>query len=306
VANAATQASSITTLQTQVYANANVAEYLPTYTGNITAGNLTVNNRSVKSTYTVQYLAVGGGGGGGAGYYTGAFYGSAPGGSGGGGGVLTGTTQFTSGLTYTIIVGTGGAGGIWAGNATAGNVTYISEPTSLANIIAYGGGYGGRAGQNGSGGSSGGGGGAGVVPDGTGTVVTTGGTANNYFIGSAYTTQGTSGGTGNKTMDAGAGGGVNVSITIGNVTGTYGTGESTPRAYSGTGNIATVNTGNGGAGGGAINSTNYPGGAGGSGVVYLTYCSSTQLGTGGTIWTYTQNGYTYWMHQFTNSGTYIA
>ena len=41
-ANAATQAGSITTLQTQVYANANVASYLPTYTGNI-AGNIVKN-----------------------------------------------------------------------------------------------------------------------------------------------------------------------------------------------------------------------------------------------------------------------
>ena len=36
-ANAATQAGTITTLQTQVYANANVATYLPIYTGNIAA-----------------------------------------------------------------------------------------------------------------------------------------------------------------------------------------------------------------------------------------------------------------------------
>jgi hypothetical protein len=36
-ANAATQAGSITTLQTQVYANANVAAYLPTYSGAISA-----------------------------------------------------------------------------------------------------------------------------------------------------------------------------------------------------------------------------------------------------------------------------
>ena len=36
-ANAATQAESIATLQTQVYANANVAAYLPTYTGDIAA-----------------------------------------------------------------------------------------------------------------------------------------------------------------------------------------------------------------------------------------------------------------------------
>ena len=39
-ANAGTQQGQITTLQGQVYANANVASYLPTYSGNITAGNV--------------------------------------------------------------------------------------------------------------------------------------------------------------------------------------------------------------------------------------------------------------------------
>lgn len=39
-ANAATQHGQITTLQGQVYTNSNVAAYLPTYTGNITAGNV--------------------------------------------------------------------------------------------------------------------------------------------------------------------------------------------------------------------------------------------------------------------------
>ena len=38
--NAATQQGQITTLQTQVYSNSNVASYLPTYTGNISAGNV--------------------------------------------------------------------------------------------------------------------------------------------------------------------------------------------------------------------------------------------------------------------------
>jgi hypothetical protein len=41
-ANAATQQGQIATLQTQVYTNANVASYLPTYSGNISAGNVSV------------------------------------------------------------------------------------------------------------------------------------------------------------------------------------------------------------------------------------------------------------------------
>lgn len=36
--------ANVTTLQTQVYANANVASYLPTYAGNIAAGNIIVGN----------------------------------------------------------------------------------------------------------------------------------------------------------------------------------------------------------------------------------------------------------------------
>jgi len=51
-ANAATQAGSISTLQTQVYTNANVATYLPTYSGNI-AANI------VKNGYTWNFLTDG-------------------------------------------------------------------------------------------------------------------------------------------------------------------------------------------------------------------------------------------------------
>jgi hypothetical protein len=44
----------IATLQTQVYANANVAAYLPTYTGNISAGNISItNNETVGGSVTV-------------------------------------------------------------------------------------------------------------------------------------------------------------------------------------------------------------------------------------------------------------
>jgi hypothetical protein len=43
-ANAATQSNAIANLQAAQYSNANVANYLPTYTGNISAGNITVTN----------------------------------------------------------------------------------------------------------------------------------------------------------------------------------------------------------------------------------------------------------------------
>jgi hypothetical protein len=58
-ANAVAQASAITALQGQVYANANVASYLPTYSGNITAANisLTGNTGFPANTSTVQAWA---------------------------------------------------------------------------------------------------------------------------------------------------------------------------------------------------------------------------------------------------------
>jgi hypothetical protein len=54
----------IATLQTQVYANANVAAYLPTYSGNISAGNLIIGtttyaNTSITSTALAADLTIG-------------------------------------------------------------------------------------------------------------------------------------------------------------------------------------------------------------------------------------------------------
>jgi hypothetical protein len=48
------------------------------------------------------------------------------------------------------------------------------------------------------------------------------------------------------------------------------------------------------------------GGTGGSGVVIISYANSTQLGTGGTVTSYSSGGSTYWVHTFTSSGTYTA
>jgi hypothetical protein len=52
--NAATQQTQINTLISEVYANANVASYLPTYSGNISAGNVAItNNETVGGNVTV-------------------------------------------------------------------------------------------------------------------------------------------------------------------------------------------------------------------------------------------------------------
>ena len=275
-------ASILTGLGGSTYSNTNVAAYLSTYTGNVSSGNLTVNSRSIKPTYTVQYLALGAGGGGGSGggYYPGSgsdiynSYGAA----GGAGGVVIGSTIFTSGLTYTITVGAGGAGGSNGNPGQVGNPTSITEPTTFANVYALGGGLGGgfssKNGGNGANPGAGLGGFAGFNAPANGSA------------GSALTLINGFGQTYTETHN-------NPVIPIGNVSVTTGVG----------GSSSAMSTA-----GYSDFSVKYstPGGTGGSGVVYITYCSPTQLGTGGTVWSYTQNGYTYWMHQFTSSGTYVA
>jgi hypothetical protein len=52
------QQGQIATLQSQTYANANVAAYLPTYTGNVSAGNITATNITINSNVpTVSNIA---------------------------------------------------------------------------------------------------------------------------------------------------------------------------------------------------------------------------------------------------------
>ena len=57
--NAATQANLITQLTNGAYANANVAAYLPTYTGNLTAGNISAGNIAVGGNITVNAITAG-------------------------------------------------------------------------------------------------------------------------------------------------------------------------------------------------------------------------------------------------------
>lgn len=90
-------------------------------------------------TFTAQFLAVAGGGGGGGG-------GSAPtgavGGTGGTGGVASVTQTITAGVTYTIVVGSGNAGGPAQNFAgTPGGPTAIN-PGPGAVILCNGGGGG--------------------------------------------------------------------------------------------------------------------------------------------------------------------
>lgn len=125
---------------------------------------------------TVDYLVIAGGGGGG-----GMFQfppGSYASGGGGAGGVLSGIVTATEGDTYTISVGSGGAGGS-SSPATAGVngiPSYVLGPVGFSSITSFGGGGGGAGinppqppATNGVPGGSGGGGGANARPRGNGT-----------------------------------------------------------------------------------------------------------------------------------------
>jgi hypothetical protein len=147
---------------------------------------------------------------------------------------------------------------------------------------------------SGGNGAYGGGGAAGAAQPGyAGQTPGSGGNvtpmATNYFSSEQpYIIPGSVGLSGTVSPNLGGAGGPNspASIVIGNVT---------------------VNSPAGGAGGSTTTSgTVAAGSTGTSGIAYITYSSPTQLGTGGNVWSYTQGGYTYWMHQFTSNGTYIA
>lgn len=278
--------------------------------------------------YQAAALVVAGGGSGGAG---GAGGGAGAGGGGGGGGVLEAIAQFTSGTSYTVTVGNGGAA-VLAGLGNQGSNSSITGLTP--NLIAVGGGAGNGATVSGttvSGGSGGSGGGSANWNVAANTFTQGGvGTGNQGF--QAGYAQGTSGG--NRTGSGGGGaGGPGGNGIVGTVVGWGGPGKAssisgTLTYYGGGGGGSTDNPGGGGAGGtgggGAGSNTttatsgtantggggggSIPGfsGAGGSGIVIISYANATQRGTGGTVTSYSSGGTTYWVHTFTSSGTYIA
>lgn len=229
---------------------------------------------------SVDYILVGGGGGGG---------GSSDncGAGGGGGGVVeTGTYAVVPGTSYTVVVGTGGAGGTGRGSTypnpaiipgintdgTAG--TSSSFDGGNEGPVAAGGGAGKKrdtiptgqgggisAGGNGGQGGRGGGGGGGAGGAGTNGAISSAGTGG---IGVPFTIPGYNGGN-SQSYGAGGNGGVNLSGQFTYIVGASGS----------------VNTGKGGVGGSAasfapaLNSTTPVlitiGGAGGSGIVVLAY-----------------------------------
>jgi len=266
------------------------------YQNNVWIKFITAN----QNNYTVNYLVVAGGAGGGNGVISGA---SSNGGGGGAGGMYSGAFTVTTGASYTITVGAGGA------RQTNG------VNSSLSGVYtSIGGGAGGTNGAGGSGGSGGGGGafnaaGGGATTDqgnaggagggttggggggGKGAVGATG-TAGAGGIGAISTISGTSvyyagGGGGADQYTAGAGG--------------QGGGGSSG-TFNSAGNNGVASTGGGGGGGGPFDGL---GGAGGSGIVFLSIPTASYTGTTTGTPTVTVVG-SNTVLQYTNSGTYTG
>jgi hypothetical protein len=227
--------------------------------------------QAITLVYLSSYLLIAGGGGGGVGYGAG----------GGAGGVLYGSLILNTGNSYSIVIGGGGNPGVNGSNTTAFNLTAI----------------GGGAGNTGNAGGSGGGGGATSAGAGTTGQGFAGGAAAGSYGGggggasavgqaAVAATRGGDGGTGylssitgTSTYYAGGSGGT--------LQGIGGTGGTNGAGY--------LNYGGGG--------DSYNPGAGQNGAVIVSYANATQIGTGGTVTSYTSGGTTYWVHTFTSSGT---
>jgi len=260
-----------------------------------------VTNKTPQIEGTAYYLVVAGGGGGGSTWSPNTIAGA----GGGAGGYLTnyGGSAYTlsNGNTYTITVGTGGAGATLTGTTGTGGNNSSFTGADITDVIATGGGGGGSStAANGQDGGSGGGGcitktsGSGNTPSTTPSQGFAGGTGlggPNYGSGggggasevgnNGTTTVGGDGGDGNSNSITGsaviyAGGGGGATYNGGTV-GSGGTGgggnagsASSPGAVGGNGT-----DGLGGGGGGATyNGTNFVGGDGGNGVVIVRLSTS--------------------------------
>ena len=237
-----------------------------------------------------EYLVVAGGGGGG----------MNAGSGGGAGGMLTGDALTIQSGSYTITVGTGGAGGSSSSAyGTTGNDSSIVQGTTSL-VAASGGGYGVNVGNGGSGGSGGGGsdgengiasggsgisgqgnnGGNGLHPGGVNRAAGGGGGAGAVGQNSQGNSQGGAGGIGvvstirelGNVYYAGGGGGACHNSATGGSGGTGGGGKAGNSGGSGTsGNPGTSGTANTGGGGGGGAGYGYDGAGGGSGIVVIRY-----------------------------------
>ena len=267
------------------------------------------------TSVTASYLVVSGGGSGG---------GSPPGsavasGGGGAGGLLTGTATLNTTLSYTVIVGAGGA---VLGNGTTYAVGTNGSPSSFNSVAPVGGGtggvYGNPNGTNGSTGGSGGGGGFSQTGSSTGGA----GTSGQGYAGGNGGTIGSGGGGGaggvgaNASASGGGNGGVGVASSISGTSTYYAGGGGGEAEAAGT--VATSG-GNGGGGAGGYRPSNTAGqngvpntgggggggqnlnlliGQGGSGVVIISYAGAQRF-SGGIVTSVGGNT----IHTFTTSGT---
>ena len=260
-----------------------------------TANTVTVNDTS-RGPVTASYLLVAGGGGG--------AVNSAHGG--GAGGLLSGTSALTAGTTYSVVVGTGGLGGVATAGASIASGNSGTNST-FAGLTAIGGGYGGAYNvAGGSGGSGGGGATAGTGTAGQGNNGGTGsatagnpaggggaGAAGGNFSGGTFPTTGTGGAggaglasalittdqattysigqvSGGQVWFAGGGGGCGDTRGANGGAGGLGGGGSGTKVASANGGSGLPASGGGGGGAAYYSTPQGNGGAGGSGVVIIS------------------------------------
>lgn len=275
--------------------------------------------QAVTGSYAVQYVSVAGGGAGGGHDPGGGQYG----GGGGAGGLLTGSFPSGSGnVSYTVIVGAGGAQGPDGGPVQSGANSSVIGGTLTAIAVGGGGGGNGRSGgtANYNGGSGGGGYSTsstyGSGTSGQGNSGATGGSNGGGGGGAGVAGSGSTGGNGIINPITGSVAGQNVSGTYylagGGGGGSYGTAGLGGGGYGGypgssnQGGSGQANTGGGAGGSGGDGGGQQLPSPGGSGIVIFKYQAPIQKATGGTVTSYSSGGYTYWIHTFTSSGTFTT
>jgi hypothetical protein len=283
----------------------------------IGAANLSAFGFSGGTSVTASYLVVAGGGSGGqASNFT-----NGTSGGGGAGGYLTGTTSLNPTLSYSVIIGAGGAAVTGTGSTnTNGNNGNNSQFGTLTAAVGGGAGGGNASSVAGTGGSGGGSSYAGTAGPGTpgqGNAGGNGGSGVGDYAAGGGGGAGAAGGnhsgntggaggagsassiSGTSTYYAGGGGaGAAAAATLGSG-GTGGGGAG--GAYQSNGVNGTSNTGGGGGASGAGNAaTTVTSGAGGSGVVIISYAGAQQFG-GGVVTS--SGGNT--IHTFNTSGTLV-